>query len=80
MESQEQESTNMEPIRYAAEQCCVLCRNKVQFYCNQYDYDSSGDVEELENWETAVMALGCKYHLYSNKPLPCWSTTAFFLC
>jgi hypothetical protein len=60
MEHQRQESSKMEPINYATEHHCVLCRNKVQFYCNEYEYDISNDIANLENWETAVLALGCK--------------------
>lgn len=71
-EPQGQESDEMEPIDYAAEQHCVLCRNKIQFYYSstcreQYDRD---DLENFENWETAVMVLGCKQQFYSKASFP----------
>ncbi|PON29560.1 hypothetical protein TGAM01_v201809 [Trichoderma gamsii] len=50
----------MEPIiDYAAEQHCVLCRNKIQFYSSTCrEYDEGDDLDKVENWETAVLALG----------------------
>ncbi|UKZ60462.1 uncharacterized protein TrAtP1_001740 [Trichoderma atroviride] len=49
----------MDPIDYAAEQHCVLCRNKVLFYSSTCsEFDDEIDLENVENWETAVLALG----------------------
>lgn len=71
-EAQGQKSSNMEPIiDYAAEQHCVLCRNKIQFYSSTCrEYDEGDDLDNVENWETAVLALGCKQHYCSNVSFP----------
>lgn len=68
METQRQESSNLEPINYAAEQRCVLCRNKVHFYHDKHWVDGNEQLRNIEDWETAVLALGCKQHFYNNTP------------
>ncbi|KAK1252699.1 hypothetical protein MKX08_003886 [Trichoderma sp. CBMAI-0020] len=58
MEPHGQKSSKPEPVNYAAEQHCVLCRHKVHLYQDPDQVESSDKSRNIENWETAVRVLG----------------------